>query len=71
MPTVALSDAALTLLRHLLATRDTRVTVENREAYRELARAGIMDPVSGFIGGPESSFRFTEEGWDRREEWVG
>jgi len=25
---------------------------------------------SGFLGGPESSFRFTQEGWDRREEWV-
>jgi hypothetical protein len=70
MPTVVLSDAALALLRHLLATRVTRVTDENREAYRELARAGIMYPVSGFLGGPESSFRFTQEGWDRREEWI-
>jgi hypothetical protein len=71
MPPVPLSDSALALLRHLLATRDTRVTGENLEAYRELARAGIMYPVSGFLGGPESSFRFTQEGWDRREEWVG
>jgi len=29
-----------------------------------------MEPVSGFIGGPESSFRFTYWGWNRRDEWI-
>ncbi len=42
----------------------------NREAYRELAAAGLMYPVSTFAHGPESLFRFTEEGWRRREEWL-
>ncbi len=66
MPTIALSDAAQALLRHRLATRDNRVTAANKEAYRELVRAGIMFAVSGFATGPEASFRFTDEGW----AWV-
>ncbi len=70
MQTIALSDAALALLRHRLATKDGTVTPENLEAYRELARAGIMYPVSGFASGPEAVFRFTEAGWARREEWL-
>jgi hypothetical protein len=71
MHTMTLSEAALALLRHRLATKDNRVDDSNREAYRELARAGIMYPVSGFVGGPEASFRFTDEGWDRRDEFIG
>ena len=70
MPTLTLSHGALALLRHRLATQDAKVTAENLEAYRELARAGIMDPVSGMFGGPESNFRFTDEGWSRRDEWT-
>jgi hypothetical protein len=61
-----LSKAALDLLRHRLATRDNRVTTANMEAYRELVRAGIMFAVSGFVTGPEASFRFTDAGW----QWV-
>jgi hypothetical protein len=26
--------------------------------------------VSTWAGGPESVFRFTVEGWERREEWT-
>lgn len=70
MQTATLSDAALTLLRHRIATKDGSVTPENLEAYRELARAGIMYPVSGFKSGAEATFRFTADGWARREEWV-
>lgn len=66
MQTVTLSVAALALLRQILETRRPVVTDRNRELYRELARAGIMYPVSGFISGPEASFRFTDEGW----QWV-
>jgi hypothetical protein len=61
-----LSKAALDLLRHRLATRDNRVTTANMEAYRELVKAGIMFAVSGFVTGPEASFRFTDAGW----QWV-
>jgi hypothetical protein len=68
--TISLSTEALGLLRHRIATKDARVTAENLEAYRELARAGIMEPVSGMFGGMESTFRFTDEGWSRRDEWI-
>jgi hypothetical protein len=50
---IELSEAARALLRYRLATKDKTVTDANREAYRELARAGIMYPVSGFVSGPE------------------
>ena len=64
-----LSKAARELLRRRLAG-DDRVTPENLEAYRELSAARIMYPVSTWAGGPESVFRFTVAGWERREEWV-
>ncbi len=66
MQTMTLSESALALLRQILATRRPAVTPENLETFRELARAGIMFPVSGFIGGPEANFRFTDDGW----KWV-
>jgi hypothetical protein len=44
------------------------MTAANLEAYRELVRAEVMYPLCGFLRGPESVFRFTEEGWNRREE---
>ena len=71
METKTLSDKALALLRYRLATKDNRVNDSNREAYRELVRAGIMFAVSGFASGPEASFRFTDEGWARRREFIG
>ena len=58
-----LSKAAIALLRRRLETQDNRVDDSNREAYRELVRAGIMFAVSGFVSGPEASFRFTDLGW--------
>ena len=61
METRILSEAALALLRYRLTTKDNRVNDSNREAYRELARAGIMFAVSGFASVPEASFRFTDE----------
>jgi hypothetical protein len=71
METKILSEAALALLRYRLTTKDNRVNDSNREAYRELVRAGIMFAVSGFASGPEASFRFTDEGWTRRREFIG
>jgi hypothetical protein len=65
-----LSAAALALLRQRLATKDNRVDDSNREAYRELVRAGIMFAVSGFASGPEASFRFTDKGWAHRDELL-
>ena len=62
-----LSEDALTLLRDCVAGERCEVTPVNLGAYRELARAGVMYPVSGFVHGPEAMFRFTDEGWARRE----
>ena len=67
METTNFSEAALFLLRRLVAGERVEVTPDVKEAYRELARAGVMYPASGFVGGPEAIFRFTEEGWARRE----
>jgi hypothetical protein len=64
-----LSESARSLLRRILSGEQVEVAA-NKETYRELARAGIMYPVSGFVGGPESSFRFTAEGWNRRDKWI-
>lgn len=70
MPETRLTDAARTLLRHQIATSDNRVTGANKDAYRERERAGIMYPVSTFARGPEAYYRFTDEGWERRMEWL-
>lgn len=82
MPTLALSEDALALLRHHLSGRTLhlkgakpeslpgRTVEETLTAYRELATAGLMDPVSGFAHGPESHYRLSDRGWDRRGEWV-
>ena len=64
-----LSEAARELLRRRLAG-DREVTDANRPLYRELVAARIMYPVSTWVGGPESVFRFTRAGWERREEWI-
>lgn len=68
---ITLSEIALALLRRRLAGERIPGTLETRPAYRELVAAGIMYPVSTFARGPEAVFRFTEEGWNRREEWIG
>jgi hypothetical protein len=64
-----LSEPARELLRRRLAG-DREVTDANRPLYRELVAARIMYPVSTWVGGPESVFRFTRAGWERREEWI-
>jgi hypothetical protein len=64
-----LSEAARELLRRRLAG-DQEVREANRPIYRELVATRIMDLVSTWAGGPESAFRFTLAGWERREEWI-
>jgi hypothetical protein len=65
-----LSEAAWELLRRRADGEQVDVSPENLPAYRELVVARIMMPMSGFATGPESSFRFTYFGWDRRHEWL-
>ena len=65
-----LSEAAIALLRLHVEHEGIRVDQENREAHRELARAGMMSPVSSFIAGEEAFYRFTKEGWDRLSEHL-
>jgi hypothetical protein len=68
MQTIALSEAALALFRLHIERAGIRVDDANREAHRELERAGILYPVSTFARGPEAYFRFTDFGWDMRHE---
>jgi hypothetical protein len=66
---IALSRAARkTLARYLADNRE--VTDANHEAYRELARTGIMVSVGTFIKGNDCVFQFTSQGWERRHEWL-
>ena len=63
MQTIALSEAALDLLRRNMQGQQILVDDENREAYRELARAGLMIPLHTPLG-RESAFRMTQDGAD-------
>ncbi len=71
MQTTDLSEAAQIVLRSRIECGSREVTPENIEAYRELARAGIMYAVSGFLSGPEYLFRWTDQGWEQRYELSG
>ncbi len=67
---ITLSEVALLQFRLHLQGDFIRVDDANREAYRELARAGLMIPMSGYASGPESHYRLTKEGSDRRSELL-
>jgi hypothetical protein len=71
MQTIALSESALALFRlHFERHGDVDVNDETRPIYRELARAGLMRSVSTYSGGPESAYRTTKEGFERRAELL-
>lgn len=61
MRTIALSESAVATLRFHIKGWKTRVKDQDLPAYRELVDAGIMEPDG-------ERFRFTEDGWARREE---
>ena len=67
---VHLSGEAMSVLRHRLNGQRVAVTAESLGAYRELAGAGLMEPVSGFAGGNEAHFRITKAARDREAEWI-
>jgi hypothetical protein len=62
--TNSLSASAVAVLRFEIKGYRTRVKGSRLPAYRELAAAGIMEPVPG----SDFEYRFTEDGWARREE---
>jgi hypothetical protein len=71
MPVPALSPAALALFS-LHADRRGQIPVDDttREPYRELARHGLMRAGSTFRDGPESIYRLTELGFERKAELL-
>jgi hypothetical protein len=73
MDSTTLSEAALGLLRlHRDRRGDIDVDDANRDAYRELARAGLMVPFHTFTGGREARYRLTEVGWKvASAPWLG
>jgi hypothetical protein len=63
MQTIALSASAVAVLR--FRVKGWRFPIRDRDhpAYQELIEAGILEP-------DEEDFRFTEQGWARREELL-
>jgi hypothetical protein len=71
METLTLSAAALDLFRlHVERQGHLPVDDSTREPYRELARAGLMMAGSTFRDGPESIYRLTKNGFDRKAELL-
>jgi len=64
MQTITLSEAALAMLRPHVEQDNIRIDDTNREAHRELARAGLMEAIHTFALGRESRYRFTSKGRD-------
>jgi hypothetical protein len=60
--------ARRTLAQHLAGER--HVTDANRDAYRELARAGIMESVGTFIKGDDCVFQLTHQGSERSHKLL-
>ena len=71
MQAITLSVEAIALLKlHVERKGETDVDDTNRDVYRELARAGLMTPLHSFTRGREALYRITDEGWDRRLEFI-
>jgi hypothetical protein len=66
-----LSREALALLHtHIERRGDVTVDDSNREAYRELARAGLMVAGNTFALGEESVYHVTRPGFERNAELL-
>jgi hypothetical protein len=63
MQTIALSETALAVLRFRAKKWPMKVRERDLPGYRELIAAGIMEPDG-------EDFKFTEDGWARREELI-
>jgi hypothetical protein len=72
MQASSLSSAALALFRlHVERRGQVPVDDSTRESYRELARHGLMRAGSTFRDGPESIYRLTDLGFERKAELLG
>jgi hypothetical protein len=66
-----LSKEALALFRlHIERHGDIDVGDSNREGYRELERAGLIACGHSFRDGPNSIFKVTMFGFERRAELL-
>jgi hypothetical protein len=65
---IGLSDSAVATLRFRVKGYKFPIRERDLESFRELVGAGIMEPVRGPDGNPEADFRFTEDGFQQREE---
>ncbi len=66
-----LSKEALALFRlHVERRGDVDVDDSNRDTYRELERAGLMACGHSFRDGPNSIFKVTKLGFDRKAELL-
>ena len=63
MATIKLSEAALAVLRFRVKKWPTQLNERSLAAFHELVSAGIMVPDG-------DDFRFTEDGWARRDELI-
>ena|ERR1017187_1214477 len=66
MQTVTLSENAVAVLRFEIKGWRPKNKESRLPAYRELAAAGVMEPVPG----SELEYRFTEDGLRQREELL-
>jgi hypothetical protein len=67
---VMLSKQSLALFRQHMEKRMTIDVDRNREAYRELASAGLMVVGNSFGGGEESVYHVTKLGLERKAELL-
>ena len=67
---IDLSEAARELVRACAAGSIPDADDATRPLYRELTKAGIMMPIGTFTKGDDTVFRFTNQGWERRFEFM-
>ena len=69
MSTLALSESALALLRLRLSGQRVEVTDDNRDPYKELAAAGLAEPVHT-PRGRDSHYRLTLDAMERKADFL-
>lgn len=69
MSTLTLSESALALLRLRLSGQRVEVTDDNRDVYKELAAAGLAEPIHT-PRGRNSHYRLTMEAMKRKPELL-